>query len=60
MLLRDRLSGVVDAEVFVGLLVPIMAAWGAVSGTLLLAQGLRLRRFARTWRQASSPPPQAP
>jgi uncharacterized membrane protein HdeD (DUF308 family) len=35
-----------------GLLVPIAAAWGAVSGILLLAQGLRLRRFARTW-QAS-------
>ena len=28
------------------LLVPIVAAWGAVSGILLLAQGLRLRRFA--------------
>jgi hypothetical protein len=24
------------------------AAWGAVGGILLLAQGLRLRRFART------------
>jgi uncharacterized membrane protein HdeD (DUF308 family) len=32
------------------LLLPIGAAWGAVSGTLLLAEGLRLRRFARTWR----------
>jgi uncharacterized membrane protein HdeD (DUF308 family) len=107
VLLRDRLSGVVDPEVFVGLLgisavltgllrilggfaaeervgrrwtlggivlgalelalgalllvtsdvdpdllVPIGAAWAAVSGILLLAQGLRLRRFARTW-QAS-------
>jgi uncharacterized membrane protein HdeD (DUF308 family) len=41
-----------------GLLVPIGAAWGAVSGILLLAQGLRLRRFARTWRQASGTPPQ--
>jgi uncharacterized membrane protein HdeD (DUF308 family) len=41
------------------LLVPIGAAWGAVSGVLLLAQGLRLRRFARTWR-ASGTPPQAP
>ena len=38
------------SEVDPGLLVPIVAAWGAVSGTLLLAQGLRLRRFARTWR----------
>jgi hypothetical protein len=107
VLLRDRLSGVVDPEVFVGLLgasavltgllrilggfaaeervgrrwtlggivlgtlevalgalllltsevdpdllVPIGATWGAVSGILLLAQGLRLRRLARTW-QAS-------
>jgi uncharacterized membrane protein HdeD (DUF308 family) len=30
------------------LLAPIMAAWGAVSGILLLAEGLRLHRFART------------
>jgi uncharacterized membrane protein HdeD (DUF308 family) len=47
-------------ELHPGLLVPIVSAWGAVSGTLLLAQGLRLRRFARTWRQASGTPPQAP
>jgi uncharacterized membrane protein HdeD (DUF308 family) len=40
------------------LLVPIVAAWGAVSGILLLAQGLRLRRFARTWRQAPGTPRQ--
>jgi uncharacterized membrane protein HdeD (DUF308 family) len=40
-------------EVNPGLLAPIVAAWGAVSGTLLLAQGLGLRRLARTWRQAS-------
>ena len=32
------------------LLAPFVAAWGAVSGTLLLVQGLRLRRVARTWR----------
>ena len=38
------------SEVDPRLLVPIVAAWGAVSGILLLAQGLRLRRFARTWR----------
>jgi hypothetical protein len=38
--------------------VPIGAAWGAVSGILLLAQGLRLRRVAHTWRQASATPPQ--
>jgi hypothetical protein len=40
-------------EVDPDLLVPIGAAWGAVSGILLLAQGLGLRRFARAWRQAS-------
>lgn len=45
------------SEVDPDLLAPIAAAWGAVSGTLLLAQGLRLRRFARTWRQASGTPP---
>ena len=43
-----------------GLLVPIVVAWGAVSGILLLAQGLRLRRFARTWRRASGAPPGRP
>ena len=32
------------------LLVPIAVTWGVVSGTLLLAEGLRLRRFVRTWR----------
>ena len=42
----------VTSEFDPGLLVPIGAAWGAVSGILLLAQGLRLRRLARTW-QAS-------
>jgi hypothetical protein len=46
------------SEVEPDLLVPIGAAWGAVSGILLLAQGLRLRRFARTWREASGTPPQ--
>jgi len=46
----------VDAD----LLVPIGAAWGAVSGILLLAQGLGLRRVARSWRPASGTPPQAP
>jgi hypothetical protein len=40
------------------LLVPIGAAWGAVSGILLLTQGLGLRRLARTWRQASGTAPQ--
>jgi hypothetical protein len=46
----------VDAD----LLVPFGAAWGAVSGILLLAQGLGLRRVARTWRQASGTPRQDP
>src|SRR5215213_9573774 len=45
-------------EVDPDLLVPIGAAWGAVSGILLLAQGLELRRVARTWRQASGTQPQ--
>ena len=44
-------------EVDPDLLVPMGAAWASVSGILLLAQGLRLRRFARTWQasQASLP-----
>jgi uncharacterized membrane protein HdeD (DUF308 family) len=46
------------SEVDPRLLAPIAAAWGAVSGTLLLAQGLRLRRYARNWQaQGSSPHP---
>jgi uncharacterized membrane protein HdeD (DUF308 family) len=50
----------VTSEVDPDLLVPIGAAWGAVSGILLLAQGLGLRRVARSWRQASGTPPQDP
>jgi uncharacterized membrane protein HdeD (DUF308 family) len=46
-------------EVEPELLAPIAAAWGAASGTLLLIQGLRLRRFARG-RQASGASPQDP
>jgi uncharacterized membrane protein HdeD (DUF308 family) len=46
------------SEVDPDLLVPIAAAWGAVSGILLLAQGLGLRRLGRTWRQASGTLPQ--
>ena len=46
------------SELDPGLLVPVVAAWGAISGILLLAQGWRLRRFARTWRQAQGTPPQ--
>jgi len=45
------------SEVDPDLLVPVVAAWGAVSGILLLAQGLRLRRFARTWRGSDDTPP---
>jgi uncharacterized membrane protein HdeD (DUF308 family) len=47
------------SEVDPDLLQPIGVAWGAVSGILLLAQGLRLRRFASTW-QASGTPPEDP
>jgi uncharacterized membrane protein HdeD (DUF308 family) len=50
----------VTSEVDPDLLVPIGAAWGAVSGILLLAQGLGLRRVARSWRQASGTTPQDP
>jgi uncharacterized membrane protein HdeD (DUF308 family) len=50
----------VTSEVDSDLLVPIGAAWGVVSGILLLAQGLGLRRVARSWRQASGTPPQDP
>ena len=112
VLLRDRLSGLVDPEVFVGLLgisavltgllrilggfaaeerlgrrwtlggivlgtlevalgalllltsgvdadllAPFVTAWGAVSGTLLLTQGLQLRRVARSWRGTEGTPP---
>jgi uncharacterized membrane protein HdeD (DUF308 family) len=115
VLLRDRLSGLVDPEVFVGLLglaavltgllrvlggfaaeerlgrrwslggivlgtsevalgalllltsgvdpdllAPMVAAWGAVSGILLLAQGLQLRRVARSWRGSDGPPRNRP
>jgi uncharacterized membrane protein HdeD (DUF308 family) len=40
------LSADVDPEV----LWAVAAAWAAVSGSLLVAEGLRLRRLARTWR----------
>jgi uncharacterized membrane protein HdeD (DUF308 family) len=50
----------VTSEVDPDLLVPIGAAWGAVSGILLLAQGLGLRRVAQTWQQASGTTPQDP
>jgi uncharacterized membrane protein HdeD (DUF308 family) len=41
-------TGKVDS----GLLAAIAVAWGVVSGALLLAQGLRLRRFAHSWQPA--------
>jgi len=41
------------------LLAPFVAAWGAVSGSLLVAEGLRLHRFARSW-QASDTTPRNP
>jgi hypothetical protein len=50
------LSAEVDPEV----LAPVAAAWGVASGTLLLAEGLRLRRFARTWSQAPGGASQGP
>lgn len=114
VLLRDRLSGLIDADLLVGLLgiaavltgllrilggfaaedrlgrrwtfgsivlgtvevalgallllasavdpdrlATVVAAWGAVSGVLLLAEGRRLRRFARSW-QAPGASPQDP
>ena len=44
------------SEVDAGLLAPIGAALGAVSGILLLAQGARLRRFAHAWQAADASP----
>ena len=38
------------------LLAPLVAAWGAVSGILLLTQGLQLRRVARSWRGSDDTP----
>ena len=40
------LSADIDPE----MLWAVAAAWAAVSGSLLVAAGLRLRRLARTWR----------
>jgi hypothetical protein len=31
-----------------GLLGPVVVAWGLASGSLLVGEGIRLRRFART------------
>jgi hypothetical protein len=38
------------------LLAPIAVAWGLVSVILLLALGMRLRRFAHTWHTAAAAP----
>jgi uncharacterized membrane protein HdeD (DUF308 family) len=39
------------------LLAPIAAAWGVTSGSLLMAEGLRLRRIARTWQASHATTP---
>ena len=44
-----------NTEVNADILVPVAAGWGLASGGLLLAEGFRLRRLARTWR-ADIPP----
>jgi len=57
VLLRHGLAGLVEPELLVELastevrpevIGPVAAAWGVVSGSLLVAEGMRLRRFART------------
>lgn len=39
----------VSTKVDPDMLWPLAAAWGVASGSVLLAEGLRLRRFAHTW-----------
>jgi uncharacterized membrane protein HdeD (DUF308 family) len=60
--LEAALGGVLllSAEVDPEVLAPVAAAWGVASGTLLLAEGLRLRRFLRTWGQAPGGASQGP
>ena len=41
------LSSEIDPDV----LWPVAAAWGVASGSLLMVEGLRLRRLAHTFRQ---------
>jgi hypothetical protein len=41
------LSSEIDPDV----LWPVAAAWGVTSGSLLMVEGLRLRRLARTFRR---------
>lgn len=60
--LEAALGGVLllSTEVDPDVLVPVAAAWGVVSGILLLAEGLRLRRLVRTWGQAPGAASQGP
>ena len=44
------------ARVGPGLLGWIVVAWGLASGSLLIAEGIRLRRFAQSWRAATATP----
>lgn len=55
--LEIALGGVLllSMEVNADGLVPVAAGWGLASGGLLLAEGFRLRRLARTWRADVSP-----
>lgn len=47
------------SEADAGRLASIVAAWGVVSGSLLIAEGLKLHRFARDW-QGSAASPEGP
>jgi hypothetical protein len=53
VLLRHGLAGLVQPELLAStelrpeVIWPVAAAWGVVSGSLLLVEGVRLRRFAR-------------
>jgi hypothetical protein len=44
------------ARVGSGLLARIVVAWGLASGSLLIADGIRLRRFAQSWQAAEATP----
>jgi uncharacterized membrane protein HdeD (DUF308 family) len=60
--LEAALGGVLllSTEVDPDVLVPVAAAWAVASGTLLLAEGVRLRRLVRTWRQPPGAASQGP
>jgi hypothetical protein len=55
--LEIALGGVLllSMEVNADGLVPVAAGWGLAGGSLLLAEGLRLRRLVRTLRADVSP-----